>query len=235
MDHMSIKGILKPVAVSNTADEVYRRLRQAITDGDLPPGMRLVESTLARNMQVSRTPVREALQRLLIEQFVSADGSRGLIVARLSLDNVKHAYTLRAVLEGLAARLATEHSRPDLLIRLDMSLRVIEKASQDADDFDVAHSLFHDTIAEMANNPYVIQTLNGLEAFRTRMVSLDWVSHERVTASILEHRLIFEAIEQRNPDLAEERAKRHVYNTRNGLLRRLSVDTDSKAEDHHTS
>lgn len=222
MDHTSIGGILQPVTVSNTTDEVYRRLRQAISDGDLPPGTRLVENTLAQNMKVSRTPIREALQRLAAEQFVSADGSRGLIVARLSVDNVRHAYTLRATLEGLAARLATEHERPDLLAKLDVCLRVIEKPPQDPHEFDAAHSLFHDTIAEMSGNPYLIHTLKGLEAFRTRMVSLDWVTRRRVATSVPEHRQIFEAIELRDADLAEARAKEHVYRTRDGLLNRLS-------------
>jgi DNA-binding GntR family transcriptional regulator len=97
----------------------------------------------------------------------------------------------------------------------------MEHGVEDATEFDRGHSRFHDTIAEMSENPFVIQALAGLQGFRTRMVSLDWVVKKRVLASVPEHRQIFEAIELRNPDAAEEAARRHVRTTRDGLLKRL--------------
>ncbi len=215
------RSIFEPITVRSRGEEVYRRLKQAIVDGDLAPGSRLVESSLASHMTVSRTPVREALQRLAADGLVTQDGSRGLIVARASMEKVEHAYVLREALEGLAARLAAQHQRPDLLRVLAESLRTMEHGIADATEFDRAHSSFHDTIAEMSENPFLIQALAGLQGFRTRMVSLDWVTKKRVLTSIPEHREIFEAIELRNPDAAEESARRHVRTTRDGLLKRL--------------
>lgn len=214
-------NIFAPVTVTTTAEEVYRRVKQAITDGDLAPGTRLVESALAKRLGVSRTPVREALQRLVQDGLAAVDGGRGLIVARLSIENIRHAYVLREALEGLAARLAAAHQRPDLLEILSGSLRAMEHGTRDVAAFDQAHSTFHDTIAEMSGNPFIIQALKGLDGFRTRMVSLDWVTQKRVFASVPEHRLIFEAIELRQPDLAEQHARTHVRQTRDGLIRRL--------------
>lgn len=221
MPRKSIDDVLQPIAIVSTAEEAYRRLKQAIVDGDLAPGERLVERVLAQNMKVSRTPVREALQRLTSEELVMADGSRGLIVARLSADSVEHAYVLREVVEGLAARLACAQPHPELLKQLARSLAVMEDERRDPDVLDAAHSQFHDTIADMSGNPYLILTLRNLQQFRTRMVSLDWITAQRVNASVPEHRLIYEAIESRNPSLAEERARAHVVATRVGLLRRL--------------
>lgn len=214
-------SISDPIVVTSLGEEVYRRLKQAIVDGDIVPGTRLVETTLASDMNVSRTPVREALQHLTADGLVAQDGSRGLIVARTSVENVQHAYVLREALEGLAARLATQHERPDLLRILDESLRTMEHGVDDATEFDRAHSTFHDTIAEMSGNPFLVQALAGLQGFRTRMVQLDWVAKKRVHTSVPEHRRIFEAIELRNADLAEEIARVHVRTTRDALLRRL--------------
>lgn len=224
-------GIFEPVNVTSLSEEVYRRLKQAIMDGDLTPGNRLIETAIAANMQVSRTPVREALQRLVADGLVSPDGSRGLIVARLSVENVQHAYTLREALEGLAARLAAQHKRPDLLRKLNQSLRTMEHGVDDPSEFDKAHSAFHDTIAEMTENPYLIQALSNLQGFRTRMVSLDWVAKQRVKTSIPEHRRIFEAIELRDSDAAEQLARRHVRTTREGLLKRLRGTLDIHTPD----
>lgn len=214
-------GRFEPIIVASLGEEVYHRLKQAIVDGDLSPGDRLIETTLAHDLNVSRTPVREALQRLTSEGLVTPDGSRGLIVSRLSVEGVEQAYVLREVLEGLAARLAAQHRRPDLFRILEESLQGMEEGVHDAHTFDWHHSRFHDTIAEMSGNPYLIQALSALQAFRTRMVSLDWVTKQRVFKSVPEHRHIFEAIERRDADLAEARARQHVRTTREGLLRRL--------------
>lgn len=217
------QSILEPITITSRGEEVYRRLKQAIVDGDLAPGSRLVEATLANNLSVSRTPVREALQRLASDGLVGQDGSRGLIVARTSLENVRHAYVLRETLEGLAARLAAQHQRPDLLRVLADSLRQMEHGLDDPGEFDRNHSLFHDTIAEMTENPFLIQALAGLVGFRTRMVSLDWVTKKRVRMSVPEHRRIFEAIEMRDQEAAETHARAHVRATRDGLIRRLEA------------
>lgn len=214
---------MEPITITSRGEEVYRRLKQAIVDGDLAPGSRLVEATLASNLSVSRTPVREALQHLASDGLVGPDGSRGLIVARTSLENVKHAHVLRETLEGLAARLAAQHQRPDLLRVLADSLRAMEHGLEDASKFDETHSRFHDTIAEMTENPFLIQALAGLVGFRTRMVSLDWVTKKRVKMSVPEHRRIFEAIEMRDQETAEAHARAHVRTTRDGLLRRLQA------------
>lgn len=224
------RGALEPVAVKTTAEEVHRQLKQAILDGDLSPGARLIERHLAEQLEVSRTPVREALKSLMNEGLVMVDGHRGLMVARLSVENVEHAYALRETLEGLAARLAAGHRRPDLLEKLSSALKRMEHRQVDVATFDLAHSEFHDTIVEMSGNPYLMQALKALEGFRTRMVSLNWVTKQRVQSSVPEHRRIFEAIELRDGSLAERCAAEHVHSTRDGLIRRLQGLMDGRSK-----
>lgn len=217
-----VPGLL-PVIPVTTTEEVYRRLKQAVVDGDLVPGSRLIERGLAEQLRVSRTPVREALKTLLVEGLVTIDGHRGLIVSRLSIESVEQAYTLREALEGLAARLACEHVDVRLST-LEAALGQMENPAASPDEVDAAHSLFHDTIAEMSHNTYLIHSLQGLEAFRTRMVSLAWITTMRVKASMPEHQAIFNAIRERDPDRAERCARSHVRKTRDGLMKRLKTE-----------
>ncbi len=223
MDSLDRLPGLEPVTTVTTTEEVYRRLKQAVVDGDLAPGSRLIERGLAEQLQVSRTPVREALKALMAEGLVIIDGHRGLIVSRLSIESVEQAYILREVLEGLAARLACEHV-DGRLVALETALSRMENPDASPEERDCAHSMFHDTIAEMSQNTYLIQSLHGLEAFRTRMVSLKWVTSGRVLASMPEHRAIFYAIRDQDSDLAERCARNHVRKTREGLMRRLRAD-----------
>ena len=89
--------------------DAYTLILDAIETGDFRPGARLVESELAERLGVSRTPVREALQRLETQGMLSRDG-RSLIVASLDHNQLAELYTVRAELEGLAARLAARHA-----------------------------------------------------------------------------------------------------------------------------
>ncbi|OLZ10503.1 GntR family transcriptional regulator [Sulfobacillus thermosulfidooxidans] len=219
-------SLLKPIVPQSVAEEVYQQLRQAIVDGDLPPGHRLVERSLAESLQVSRTPVREALKQLMSEGLVSVDGHRGLIVSRLSVESIREAYQVREVLEGLAARLAAEnHYNPDDMLRLEDALLKMESGQLSPKEFDGVHGVFHDTIAKMSQNSYVIHCLQDLSAFRTRMVSLDWIPKTRVNTSLAEHRAIFDAIRNGQADEAEKQARGHVARTRQTLISRLTAES----------
>ncbi len=214
---------LEPVVSHSMSEDVYSRLRQAIVDGDLAPGHRLTEQALAQALQVSRTPVREALKQLKSEGLVNADGHRGLIVSRMSVESIAQAYQVREVLEGLAAKLASERPcAPEMLDRLKASLRAMGPGSVSPAEYDRAHGDFHDTVTEMAQNSFLSKALQELAAYRTRMVSLDWIPKTRVERSYAEHQAIFEAVIGGRADEAESLAKGHVRKTRDALIGRLN-------------
>ncbi|POB10081.1 GntR family transcriptional regulator [Sulfobacillus sp. hq2] len=219
---------LRPIVAQGLAEEVLERLKQAILDGDLRPGQRLIEHTLANELGVSRTPVREALKHLAAEGLVTVDGRRGLVVSRLSLEVIEEAYMVREVLEGLAARLASEHPYdPADLQKLQRALDAMEQGGLSPKAFDAVHGEFHDTVRNMAHNAYLDRYLGELAAFRTRMVSLDWIPKTRVTRSLEEHRSIYEAIRDGRSDDAERLARQHVASTRKALLQRLQDHADA--------
>jgi DNA-binding GntR family transcriptional regulator len=94
------------------ADFVYRQIFDAVVSGQIPPGERLVQEVLAEEMDVSRTPVREALLRLETEGILEASERGGFLVRSLDLDEVRATYELRAAVEGYSARLVAERGDP---------------------------------------------------------------------------------------------------------------------------
>src|SRR5215475_1456541 len=111
------------------ADFVFETLRDAIWDGRIPRGVRVREEEIARNLGVSRTPVREALQRLQQRGLLMVGAGRGLVVAELSHHQVLELYGMREILEGSAARFAAQHANETevaILRRLQRDLRQVK-------------------------------------------------------------------------------------------------------------
>jgi DNA-binding GntR family transcriptional regulator len=136
---------------------VYQALRDAIISKRLPPGERVSEASLARQLRVSKTPVREALLRLHAIGLVEADGARGGRIVRPSAELIRHTYEVRGSLESLAAQLAAARATPaqrrDLLELAAASLAAARE--QDLDGFRRHDEAFHDLLAAAAANPYL--------------------------------------------------------------------------------
>src|SRR5690348_1531194 len=98
--------------IRSVVDHVYDDLRERILSGDIPRGTRLRQVSLAEELGVSRTPLREALRRLSAEGFVEFSRNQGATVSQLDLGDLRHAWTARLTLEPAAARLAAEHAAP---------------------------------------------------------------------------------------------------------------------------
>src|SRR5438128_2451017 len=120
-----------PVAELPSGERVYRALKDAILSGELPANSRLVELSLAKQFGVSRTPVREALKRLTAEYLATLDPVRGMIVRGMDPQEIEEAYTLREVLEGLAARLAAQHMTAAGMTRLRAVLDAMSEAARE--------------------------------------------------------------------------------------------------------
>src|SRR5262245_32812822 len=114
------------------AEFVYDSLRDAISDGRIAPGERVREEEVARNLGVSRTPVREALQRLQQRGLLVLGVGRGLIVAHLSQQQVVELYAMREILEGSAARFAATHATAAEIAMLYQLQEQLRAAAGDA-------------------------------------------------------------------------------------------------------
>ena len=196
--------------------QVLDELRQSIISGRLAPGARLVERELIAMMGVSRTVIREALRQLESEGLIAMIPNKGPVVRELTLAESKDLYSIRAVLEGLAARLFAQNANDSLVKKLEKALNRISDAYKNGDPETIAETKnsFYDVLFEGAGSETLssmIATLHG-RIWRWRALGL---SHPRRTAdrwkeSVRNLRDMLAAIKVRDPDLAEKMIRAEV-------------------------
>jgi DNA-binding GntR family transcriptional regulator len=217
---------LGPVAVRRLGDTVYQSLVEAIASGRLPEGTKLYEDEIAKQMGVSRTPVREAFRQLAKTGLVDADVYRTPIVRRLTRQDIDEIYQLREALEPLALRLALEYPDRGWLEALVARQRTIEEQSA-RHGVDVTASvhyneLFHRTLVTASRHQRLAAIMDPLWV---QVLRLSFLSHqvERVPAGRLpramaEHRAILEAIRSGDADCGDVLLRRHVRQGHDDLV-----------------
>lgn len=194
---------------TSRSEYVYRALRDAIQEGRLPQGERLREEDVARRLGVSRTPVREALRRLVARGLVQEAPGRGLVVVELSKRQVIELYAMRRILEGAAARFAAQHASPgegELLRRLAAECRDAGTPPKMAQ----ANRAFHRAIYEAAHNRYLLEALSDLSDALALLPSTTFQQRGRAQTAYVEHMKIAEAIIAHDADAAEAAAREHI-------------------------
>lgn len=209
-------------APAGLADGVYERLRSAIVRGDLRPNERLVEADLAAWLEVSRTPIRECLQRLAADQLV-ANRRRGWIVREHSIDEIREIYGVRAALEGYAAQLAARQASHDQVKRI-MELASVDPAAY-ADPprrgFVEYNQQFHDAVVEACGNSRLAEAIRrSKEYYFNYRIAAVYTAAE-VAEAIGGHRAIGQAIQRREPDAAERLARAHVHEALDAAVTKL--------------
>jgi len=200
------------------ADNVYDTLRQAIIEGKLPPGSRLSVPLLAQQFDVSRSPVREAVQRLVSDGLATEEPHRGAGVAVLDPTQLVPLYEIREVLEGLAARLAAQHATDEELELLADAHREHAaaldrgKASHHA-SLDLA---FHAQLRLAAHHPELLSYLERVQG-RIAIAILGGNPQAWSRHAIVEHQSILDAVLARDPRAAEEAARAHVQRVRHDI------------------
>jgi len=197
--------------VGRMGERVHRVLRDRILDGHLPAGARLSVPALARELGVSRTPVRDAVMQLVREGLGEEVLNRGAVVRRPTRAELVSLYQAREALEGLTARLATAHFDPALRRRLKDLLDEHERAVA-ADDFSrhiEVDSAFHREIRLAARSPVVATMLSQIQG--QVVVAMRSTSASGGMAQALEdHRRIFRALAAGDPDQSERVARAHI-------------------------
>lgn len=189
--------------------DAYSLVLDAIDRGDYRPGDRLVESELAERFGVSRTPIREALQRLETQSVVARDG-RSLIVASLDHDQLGELYVVRAELEGLAARLAAQHAAPEEIAVLREMVRRDHDIIDQADALSRSNKRFHRQIHLASHNRYLIQQLEMIHRTMALLSSTTLAASGRGARALDEHAAVLDAIEMRDGDAAEAAIRAHI-------------------------
>ena len=193
-------------------DEVYHRIRQAILRGVYQPGEKLQEEALAEALGTSRTPVREALRKLEVEQFVTYYPHRGTVVSAISPDEVDDLYRVRTLLEVLIIRRAAERATPEQVRSLRKILAVSELCVEPDEILDSVE-LFNSALFDVSGAPSLVILNRHIRELLQRVVSSNHLNPERRAQAHREHMLIVDALEANDPDLAEERTLEHLGNS----------------------
>ncbi len=193
----------------STPKDAYALILEAIDSGTYRPGDRLVESDLADQFGMSRTPIREALQRLETQSLLARDG-RSLIVASLDHNQMAELYAVRAELEGLAAKLAAKHASEEeksvLQEMVDQDRLIID----DPNALSRANRRFHKQIHFASHNRFLVQQLDLLHRSMALMATTSLAVEGRGKDAMSEHQAIVDAIVAGDGDAAFDALREHI-------------------------
>lgn len=189
--------------------DAYSLILTAIDDGVFGPGDRLVESELADRLGVSRTPIREALQRLETQNLLIRDG-RSLIVASLNHTQMAELYVVRAELEGLAARLAAKHATEEEVRVLQDMVREDYRLMKNPTEMSRANRRFHRQVHLSSHNQFLIQQLDLVHRSMVLFATTSLAADGRPEDAMAEHQRIVEAIAASDEDAADAALKEHI-------------------------
>lgn len=200
---------------------VFSRLREDILNGKYKENDELKEVKIGKELGVSRTPVREALRQLELEGLVQIIPNRGAFVTGISAKDVHDIYMIRARLEALCARWATQYITSEQMQQMEENVYLAEfhAAKGHMDQMVDLDNQFHHILYSSCNSKMLEHLLEDYHDYVLRVRRKTLSSIDRSTASNKEHRAIMEAIKAGNADLAERLASEHMHNAYDNMLR----------------
>lgn len=207
--------------------DAYQLILEAIDVGVYRPGDRLVESELAERFGVSRTPIREALQRLETQSLLSRDG-RSLIVSSLDHNQMAELYMVRRELEGLAASLAAKHGTEEEVRILREMVESDDALVDDPPALSRANRRFHIQIHLASHNRYLVQQLDLVHRTMALMATTSLEAEGRTRIAQEEHHAIVRAIEARDEEAAGNALREHISVA---FMTRLQQDAERRREE----
>lgn len=214
------------------SDRAYEALREEILDGTLVPGTVLAEVEQSARLGVSRTPVREAIARLVADGLVSALSPRVLAVSGIDADRIRHVYELREALEARAASLAARRRDPATFARLrERFARVPELIAEGEDGIDRSFALIAELDAAIDNavdNPDFRQALAGVRLHSARIRRLSRGNSERLIEAAGEHLMLIDAILDGDAELAAHVTHVHLRRSLAGALAAIDARPETR-------
>jgi DNA-binding GntR family transcriptional regulator len=193
------------------SDKAYHLIRRKIITLELPPLSAINEQTLMEDLDLGRTPIREALQRLAAENLVFFAPRRGIFVAEISITDLYKIFELRLVLEGFCAELAAERATPAQLARLDAVIQELDHvAAGDGKALMAMDEHFHELLYQAADNDFLAEYLRRLHALSLRMWHLVLNRLGNVRGAMEQHLEIADAIKAGDGAEASARLRRHI-------------------------
>lgn len=207
-------------ATQTVEERVYQRIRTAIAKRYIGPGRKLVEETLAKQLGVSRTPVRAAIRRLVHEGLVQVVPHRGAFVVTPTREEIQDAFAVRVQLEGMAARLAASSATREDISTLTALIEQEAKlfGSRDINAYFRVNDAIHLKIAQLSGNKTLYEFVNAiLSRVNIYLILYDPFMHLELNPSMEEHRAIVRKLEEHDASGAEAAMTAHLQSTLAGL------------------
>ena len=194
-------------------------LRREILEGKYSQGEALGEAQLAERFGVSRTPIREALRELETESLVEIRPNRGAAVIGISREDIRDIYSIRSLLEGWAATKAAERATDDKLEEIAELVDLMELYEQRGDVEKLVNldHRFHEKIYSLSGNRIMERKLSELHEYVSQVRGLSLTKGSRAKESVEEHRAIYKALKEHQPEEAGRLMSEHLANARNNL------------------
>lgn len=197
------------------ADQVYEHLRLAILSGELAQGARVIEAQVAKGLQISRAPVREAVNRLLQDGLLESKTHFGPSVIQMTPEKIRHLYDLRAAIERLAIREVVRRRHHLDLAPLQACVTEMKRRARKKDLTGLVEIEFefHRLLCDLASNPYITRINTMLDAQVRMALTIDNAHYDNLNDAADEHEPILEAIQSGNANKAADLIEAHILSS----------------------
>ena len=212
--------------------QAYEGLKRIILNGQVNPGEKIKEGEIAKALGISRTPVREAINRLEKEGFIEIFPQRGAFVVQFSEKDVFELFLIRENLEGLAASMVAKNVSEGGLAKLESCIEGFQEPFSEKDIQRYAREdlKFHQTIVTLSEARRLISLISTLhDHIRIFRLTTRGLS-ARMKSSLEEHKGIIEAVRARDPEEAERRMRHHIRNVRDGVMENIRFFLNAREE-----
>ena len=214
---MDLKEIKKTTLLRK---QIYNTLESAIIEGELKPGQRIIEVELAKQLGVSRTPLREALIILESKGYLEPAENGGVKVAQLSKEEIKEWSEIKNVLNELAIKKAVDNISKEELKELEETLQEMKEAIEEKNEtyLSISNSKFHSIIFKASKNSLIISIAKEYQNYT--LMLRNFLAHmvSRRAKAYEEHKKIYEALKEKNKEKAIENMRKHSIKMQDALI-----------------
>lgn len=220
----NVTGGIRVTKRKSLREEVYDSLKKSILHGKLKAGQRLIEETLAHQIGISRTPVREAFHKLERDDLVTRLPKGGFAVREFTKEDVEEIFGIRSALESYAAYLVTSHITPEKISVLEKKIAESEKALENGDDEKVVqlHTEFHDLLYKSCKSKKLSEMINNFRDYFYRYRTALLHTKDGFSYAVGDHRQMLEAMKKKNPRLTERLVRKHLERGKETVLKEIN-------------
>ncbi|HHW01406.1 MAG TPA: GntR family transcriptional regulator [Thermoanaerobacterales bacterium] len=207
-------------------DLIFESIRKAIFDGELKPGDRLVEKELAEKMQVSRTPIREALRKLETEGLIKHVPRKGVVVKGFTPDDIIEIYSIRQALEALAITYTVKNITEAEIKKLKALLERMSELTEEDDTTNLFNTSqeFNEILIRSCRMPRLIKLINTYQEYLERFRVVTMGKKERKLSALKDHREILQAVIDRDAARAKQMVENHLQGALEAYLKTFNVN-----------